>query len=174
MAKDNSKPKTAQEWGREGMRRRWGDDHGPTKGVRAFVPTVDRFRAAVPAEKDRAAAVTAALEAWLDAKDAEKVAARRKTVAVRVVPPQGEPITISAVLTYHFYDEIEAGRKRTEYRDICDYWDERLWAPGVRGRIAAIRFSRGYTQTRMTWEVTHIDRNEGDGVYEIHLGKRIA
>ena len=68
MAKNDSKPKTAQEWGREGMRRRWGDNHGQTKGVRAFVSTVDRFRAAVPAERDRAAAVTAALEAWLDAR----------------------------------------------------------------------------------------------------------
>ena len=83
MAKDNNnKPKTAQEWGREGMRRRWGADHGPTKGVRAFVATVDRFRAAVPAEKDRAAAVTAALEAWLDARDAEMSATRPKPIAV--------------------------------------------------------------------------------------------
>ena len=65
---DDTRPRTAQEWGREGMRRRWGDDHGPTKGVRAFVATVDRFRTAVPDERDRAAAVTAALEAWLDAR----------------------------------------------------------------------------------------------------------
>ena len=64
------------------MRRRWGADHGPTKGVRAFVSTVDRFRAAVPAERDRAAAVTAALEAWLDARDAEMSAARPEPITV--------------------------------------------------------------------------------------------
>ena len=175
-AKAAAKSKAASEAGREGMRRRWGE-HGPTKCVRAYVPTVERFRAAVPAERDRADAATAALEAWLNAKGAPNAPERTppaQAIPCRVVPAHGAPITIAAVLTYHWYDEIEAGRKRTEYRDIGDYWDERLWSPSVRGRIAAIRFSRGYTQRRMTWEVTRIDRNEEDGVYEIHLGKRIA
>ena len=147
--------------GKAGMLKRWGE-HGPTKSVRAFAATVDRFRDAVPAERDRAQAATDALNAWLDK--------RGTTAPVKA----GPPITINAVLTYHWYGEIEAGRKTVEYREINDYWERRLWADGVAERIAAIRFSRGYTDTRMTWEVTEIVRNEEDGVFEIYLGKRIS
>ena len=147
-----------REWGREGMRRRWGD-HGPTKCVRAFTATVDRFRAHVPSERDRAAAATEALDNWLDGQGADSAP---------------RPVTIAAVLTYHWYGEIESGRKRVEYRDICDYWSARLWDAGMKDRVKAIRFSRGYTQTRMTWEVTRIVRDDAEGVYEIHLGKRIS
>ena len=86
----------------------------------------------------------------------------------------GTPIMVAAVLAYHWYDEIEAGRKRTEYRDVGGYWDKLLWSDGRRGRVKSIKFSRGYTQRKMTWEVRRIDRNEEDGVYEIHLGKRIS
>lgn len=152
-----------REWGREGMRKRWGD-HGPTKCVRAFEATVDRFRAHVASERDRAAAATEALDNWLDDQGAE--AAPRR--------PAGDSVTISAVLTYHWYGEIESGRKRVEYRDISDYWTARLWDAGMRDRVKAIRFSRGYTNTRMTWEVTRIVRDDAEGVYEIHLGKRIS
>ena len=28
------------------------------------------------------------------------------------------PLTVAANLAFHWYDEIEAGRKKTEYRDI--------------------------------------------------------
>ena len=40
--------------------------------------------------------------------------------------------------------------------------------------MRAIKFTRAYTSTNMTWEVKRICRNEKDDVYEIHLGKRIA
>ena len=147
--------------GKAGTLKRWGD-HGPTKSVRAFVATVDRFRDAVPAERDRARAATEALDAWLD----------KRGIAAPV--KAGPPITINAVLTYRWYGEIEAGRKTVEYREINDYWESRLWADGLTERITAIRFSRGYTNVRMTWEVKNIVRNEEDGVFEIHLGKRIS
>ena len=148
-----------REWGREGSQKRWGD-HGPTKCVRAFSATVDRFRAHVASERDRAAAATEALSNWLDGRGAAKADA--------------SPVTINAVLTYHWYGEIESGRKRVEYRDITDYWTARLWADGMAERVKAIRFSRGYTNTRKTWEVTRIVRNDAERVYEIHLGKRIS
>jgi len=148
--------------GRRGSVARWGADHGPTKSVRAFAATVDRFRAAIPAERDRASAATAALDAYLDT--------NHKTAETS----KGPPITVSASLAFKWYDEIEAGRKRIEYRDITPYWTDRLWANGVTERIEAIRFTRGYTNVSMTWEVTEINRNEEDGVYEIHLGKRIS
>ena len=169
-----------REWGREGMRKRWGE-HGPTKCVRAFTATVDRFRAHVTSERDRAAAATEALDNWLDEKGAA-IAAPVSKVGVLYEPipeppplPKGvTPVTINAVLTYHWYGEIEAGRKTVEYRQINEYWTSRLWANGLNRRVRAIRFSRGYTDERMTWEVVKITRDEAEGVYEIHLGKRIS
>lgn len=83
-------------------------------------------------------------------------------------------ITVAAALAFKWYDEIAAGRKRIEYREICDYWTRRLWDDGITERIAAIKFTRGYTPVNMTWEVTEIVRDDGEGVYEIHLGKRIS
>jgi len=149
----------ARKSGKRGSAIRWGD-HGPTKSVRAFAATVDRFRDAIPQERDRAAAATAALDDYLNKRAKSK--------------PSADGITINAALTFHWYDEIDKGSKRIEYREIGPYWDAKLWDNGITERIAAIRFSRGYTNTRMTWEVTKITRNEDEGVYEIHLGKRLA
>lgn len=173
--RDDPKEK-AREWGRQGMKARWGD-HGPTLCVRAFSPVVERFRAFVPQERDRAGAASDALTAYMDAQGAPRTPQAQEeppSPAPQRSAPPGPPVTINAVLTYHWYGEIEAGRKRVEYRDISDYWTERLWANGMSRRIKAIRFSRGYTNTRMTWEVVRIARNEGEGVYEIHLGKRLS
>ena len=83
------------------------------------------------------------------------------------------PRVVSAILAYRWYDEIATGRKRVEYRDICDYWTRILWADGAKKRVAAIKFNRGYTPQTMTWQVVKITRNDEDGVYGIHLGKRI-
>lgn len=62
--KDSDSHAKARAWGLKGSRRRWGK-HGKTKCVRAYEATVDRFREAVPNERDRADAATAALEAYL-------------------------------------------------------------------------------------------------------------
>lgn len=83
------------------------------------------------------------------------------------------PRVVSAILAYRWYDEIAAGRKRVEYRDICDYWTRILWADGRAGRIVAVKFNRGYTAVSMTWRVSRIVRDDKCGVYEIHLGARI-
>lgn len=83
------------------------------------------------------------------------------------------PLVVSAILAFRWYDEIAAGRKRIEYREICDYWTRLLWDGDRTERITAIKFNRGYTPVTMTWQVREICRNEVDGVYEIHLGKRI-
>ena len=150
----------AREWGREGMRRRWGE-HGETKTIRVFTETAERFRAFVPHERDRAAAATEALNGYLDAHGAP-------------MPERKPKICIRASLTYHWYDEIAAGRKTVEYREINPYWESRLWEGGRAKDIGAIEFSRGYTNTRMKYEVVRIERNELDGVFEIYLGKRMT
>ncbi len=83
-------------------------------------------------------------------------------------------ITVAAVLAYKWYDAILAGKKKTEYRDISDYWVKRLWATAVRGRIGAITFQRGYTSVKATFEVLDITVNRTEGLFEIHLGNRIG
>ena len=84
------------------------------------------------------------------------------------------PVMVAASLAFRWYDEIERGAKRVEYRDITEYWSRLLWDGGRNRRVKSIKFTRGYTQTKMIWEVRRIVRDEREGVFEIHLGKRIA
>ena len=49
-----------------GSSKRWGENHGPTKTVRAFAPAAERLQATIP-EKDRAQFVTDAINEKLDA-----------------------------------------------------------------------------------------------------------
>ena len=87
---------------------------------------------------------------------------------------KGGPIMVAASLAFRWYDEIERGVKCVEYRDITEYWSRLLWDGGRNRRVKSIKFTRGYTQTKMIWEVRRIVRDEREGVFEIHLGKRIA
>lgn len=57
-------------------------------------------------------------------------------------------------LTYHWFDEISAGRKKEEYRDITPFWKGRLEQPfdgeTTFKKFDAIRFRRGrYGKTTM-------------------------
>ena len=87
-----------------------------------------------------------------------------------------DTFTVSANLAFRFYDEIEAGRKRTEYRDITPYWAHRLFkGENFEGAQAShIKFSRGYTKRCMTWTIRRIDIDTEAGVFAIRLGKRVA
>ena len=59
-------------------------------------------------------------------------------------------------LTYKWFDEIEAGRKTIEYREIKPYWEKRIW--GQRHRITHVCFVRGYTGRFTHRRVTKIDK----------------
>ena len=98
------------------------------------------------------------------------------TVSVR---PEDQ-FTVAANLAYKWYDEIESGKKRIEYRDITDYWQKHLFktvtgANGEEDDIPAVRikFSRGYTKTNMTWTIKWIECDAKEAQYRIHLGKRV-
>ena len=88
------------------------------------------------------------------------------------------------VLKAEFYDRIESGKKKVEFRDFTEYNLKRTIG------IKTVRFNRGYTKgaKQMRWEVVKValvdcDGNECDpfNVPEdfwptkiaIHLGKRI-
>ena len=89
------------------------------------------------------------------------------------------------VLKAQFYDAIDAGKKKVEYRDFTEYNLKRTIG------IKTVRFNRGYVKNapQMRWEVEKVvlldyDNNECDPfnvpedfwptTIAIHLGKRIG
>lgn len=81
---------------------------------------------------------------------------------------------VHLVLTYHWFDEMLAGRKDVEYRAPVAHWRKHIWM-----RRSAIRFAcfyRGYSSTRIVRFVNMVDEgpcpHEGwRGVYyRLHLG----
>lgn len=83
-----------------------------------------------------------------------------------------------------WYEMIERGEKREEYREIKPYWIKRL---GVEGRLIgfkhydAVKFSFGYTKRTMIFQVLDITRGIGNPdwgapnneVIIIKLGRKI-
>ena len=86
-------------------------------------------------------------------------------------------MNLHLVLTYHWFDEIEAGRKLVEYREKTHYWFKRIWLN--RKKIKTVTFARGYTSRTMTFKVHKIDLGkcpypDWDGEYNrIHFSERI-
>lgn len=66
-----------------------------------------------------------------------------------------EPITLHLVLTHHWFNEMESGRKAIEYRAKSDRWRKMIWEK--RERITHVRFSFGYSTWTITLPVTLID-----------------
>lgn len=96
-----------------------------------------------------------------------------------------KPATLDLVLKVCWYEMIESGEKREEYRKIGAYWSKRLLVspittkcdsgvptqeygdisivPGAAFRkFAFVRFHRAYTSTTMTFAVDGIDIAEGN------------
>lgn len=64
-------------------------------------------------------------------------------------------MTLSLVLTYHWFDQIVYGDKRTEYRKMSPHWLKMIWER--KDRITHVRFRRGYTKTSIKCPVANID-----------------
>ena len=85
-------------------------------------------------------------------------------------------IVLDLVLTHHWYDLIESGRKTVEYREVKPYWTKRLF----RKPYSHVRFRRGYTKEDMVFELLSIDIYKGENdlnlpeVYRLSLGERIV
>lgn len=71
----------------------------------------------------------------------------------------------------YWLDEIMAGRKKTEYRDIKKYYESRI----ENKDITEVLFIVGYAKDakRVLYKVTKIKKNSSKGRYEIRLGKRV-
>lgn len=63
------------------------------------------------------------------------------------------PKTLHLTLTFHWWDEIAAGRKTCEYRRFTEGWRKRL--NGLR-RGDSIVFHRGYTGRTLTRRIEDI------------------
>lgn len=86
-----------------------------------------------------------------------------------------------------WYDLIEEGIKKTEYREIKPYWFKRLTITTSFGSVLCRRFDTvtfvyGYTKRQMTFVCKSIDRGqgkpewgaeEGKKYFRIHIGQRL-
>lgn len=59
--------------------------------------------------------------------------------------------TLHLVLKHKWYDMIEAGIKKHEYRNRTPYWEKRLVQAVLNGLIDSVTLHRGYTKTTMTF-----------------------
>ena len=107
-----------------------------------------------------------------------------------------EDMTIHLVLKGKWYDMIESGEKKEEYRDYTPYWMKRLCGyTGIvmgparlsqRVRLpilegTTVTFHRGYTNTTITFDVEYLAWGHGlpqwgapkERCFIIRLGKRL-
>ena len=89
-----------------------------------------------------------------------------------------KPVDIHLILTHHWYDEIDAGRKWIEYREQSDYYkrmllrnykllkqrfgDKNTPLLYLYKNVRSVIFHRGYTRTTMRWRVKNIAVGYGD------------
>ena len=85
---------------------------------------------------------------------------------------------LDLVLTYKWYDMIESGEKREEYRAITPYWRKRIQSGK---RYTHVRFHRGYTAKSMVFRFDGLRIGNGNtqwgapadrDVFIISLGER--
>ena len=67
-----------------------------------------------------------------------------------------------------WYEEIECGSKRIEYRDVTPRYTTML----VEKKPVAVRLMYGYSKKAMVWGVQKVVAS--NGAYAIHLGKRYS
>jgi len=66
---------------------------------------------------------------------------------------------------HKWYDLIDLGRKRVEYRTATPYWKKRL-----EGATHAV-FHRGYSSVTMTFKIKKVER--ALDTFNIYLGRRV-
>ena len=116
---------------------------------------------------------------------------------VKELVTDNKPVDIHLILTHHWYDEIDAGRKWVEYREQSDYYkrmllrnykllkqrhgDKNTPLLYLHKNVRSVIFHRGYTSTTMRWHVANITVGYGDPskgapshrqVFCIYLGSR--
>lgn len=86
---------------------------------------------------------------------------------VPTVVPSGHVAYL--VMKAEYYEAIESGEKRSEYRKDCKKYVSML----LKKNPIAVVLQYGYTPRKMTWEVIKVIYTPGDG-FEIVLGRRYS
>ena len=73
--------------------------------------------------------------------------------------------TVHLILRYKYYDLIDIGKKKAEYRDNTPYWRKRILDKDF------VTFHRGYTSETMTFRISVLI--VGETQITIRLGERI-
>ena len=80
---------------------------------------------------------------------------------------------LNLILNFHWFSEIEAGRKSIEYRRMIPRWEKQIWQK--RHELTHLRVRRAYTPQTLTLPISQIDVGpcpipgwSGD-FYRIHL-----
>ena len=59
------------------------------------------------------------------------------------------------VLNYKWYDLTESGVKKTEYREMTENWEKKIWKK--RDELTHVRFARAYTDRMIQMRIKSID-----------------
>lgn len=74
---------------------------------------------------------------------------------------RGKCAILPLVLKGEWYDMIERGDKREEYRLLKDYWQKRIynWYPDMNGKYPVVEFRHGYAKNarRMAFSVPFVE-----------------
>lgn len=80
--------------------------------------------------------------------------------------------TLQLTLMKEWFDQIEAGTKTVEYREIKPYWTKRLVLPNGNPRpYDSVFFRNGYDPNCRKMKVEYKGLRTGKKEYEILLGK---
>lgn len=66
--------------------------------------------------------------------------------------------TLDLVLKGKWFDMIQSGIKREEYREIKSYWTKRLFNK----EYSQVKFRRGYTKNSLIFQITDISIGRGN------------
>lgn len=80
-------------------------------------------------------------------------------------------LMLHLVLKHCYYDEIDQGKKKIEYRENTAYWRKRIVEKWNCNGGNIVIFHKGYTRTTMTFNVKMLVL--GEKYISLHLGDRI-
>jgi len=103
-------------------------------------------------------------------KDAAEIAPAELWASGKVGVEMPAPDGYVAVLPMQarWYEEIEAGTKRIEYREVTTRYTTML----VKNKPVVVRLMYGYSKKAMVWGIEKVEAR--NGTYAIHLGKRYS
>ena len=79
--------------------------------------------------------------------------------------------TLKIIIKGEYIDQIKAGTKKIEYRDITPFWTSRLYNNGKKREYDNIEFINGYNKDARRMFVEYKGVSKKAGLYNIALGE---